>query len=204
MHGASGASRSLSPICSTLAPKRTLEAAKLAQQQIQEEVERIWGNSSIHALHRLFDPQELVPANVAHMWRCHQLRHEYKDFLHRWRQASRQETAEVEFWYAYWYQEKRILEMIADQRNIALACVEINAFGRVDVKGRMLERTECTSRMDQSNMSLHLVALWRRGKAWLSSRVFEAWRWRDQYRRLEDRSSSIVQDEKRELRLAVD
>ncbi|KAF2022859.1 hypothetical protein EK21DRAFT_95378 [Setomelanomma holmii] len=204
MHDASGGSRSLSPIRSTLAPRQTLEAARLAQQQIQEEVEQIWGSSSIHALHRLFDPQELGPANVAQMWRCHQLRPEYKDFLHRWSQASRQEIAEVEFWYAYWYQEKRILERIADQRNILLAYAEINAFGRVGVEGRLPERRDCTSRMNQFNMSVHLVALWRRGRAWLLSRISEGWRSSGRYRRLEDHNSSIVHDEKGDLHVEQD
>lgn len=126
MHSASEAKGSCPSVRSTSAPRQTLKAARLAQRQIQEEVEWIWGDSCVHALHRLFDPQELKPGNIAQMWRCHQLRPEYKDFHHRWIQASRDELVEVEFWYAYWYQEKRILEKIAEQRNIVLAHAKTN------------------------------------------------------------------------------
>ncbi|KAF2028962.1 hypothetical protein EK21DRAFT_90179 [Setomelanomma holmii] len=154
MYGSRGDSGSFPPICSISTPRQTpeatwlaqqqaLEVARLAQQQIQEEVERIWGNRSIHSLHQLFSPQELVPANITQLWRYHQLRPEYKDFLSRWTQASRQEIAEVQFSYAYWYQEKRILERIAKQQNIELGCAEVDALGQFNVKGlRSLEVEE--------------------------------------------------------------
>ncbi|KAF3037147.1 hypothetical protein E8E11_003872 [Didymella keratinophila] len=110
---------------SRLTPKPTqeLEAPSLAQQQIEEEVERILQKSTIDTLCELFDPQELVSTNIARMWRHHQLRSQYKDFVHHWAQADCWEIAEVEFWYAYWYQEKRILERIPEHREIVLESV---------------------------------------------------------------------------------
>lgn len=101
-------------------PARNTEAARLVQRQIEEEVEQIWEESTIEALCELFDPQQLVSAKIAHMWHHHQLRPEYKDFVYRWAQPDRWERAEVVFWYAYWYQEKRILERIAGHREIML------------------------------------------------------------------------------------
>lgn len=92
----------------------------LVQQQIEEEVERILQEPTIETLCELFDPQELVSANVTHMWRHNQLRPEYKDFIHRWAQPDRWERADVGFWYAYWHQEKKILERIAGHRGIVL------------------------------------------------------------------------------------
>lgn len=120
MHSADEPNVSLPTSSLTPEPTQDLEAPRLAQQQIEEEVERILQKSTIETLCELFDPQELVSANIARMWRYHQLRPQYKDFVHHWAHADGQERADVEFWYAYWYQEKRILERIADHREIVL------------------------------------------------------------------------------------
>lgn len=124
MNVASEASGSLPPLRSTSQRRQTFEAARLAQQQIREAIEQILQKSTSKTLHELFAPQELESANVAHMWRCHQLRPQYKDFVQLWTQTSGQGRAHVEFCYAYWYQEKRILERIACERDIVLEYAE--------------------------------------------------------------------------------
>jgi hypothetical protein len=199
---------------STPEPTQDPEAPRLAQQQIEEEVERILQKSTIATLCALFDPQELASANIARMWRYHQQRSQYKDFVHRWAQADFQEKAEVEFWYAYWYQEKRILERIADHRGIgfesaaaddgtfcsrllrftAHVCLEANlrpcphryASAETNVKVQGAEETSLPLRTKCSDTSTVLVALWRWGKAWFQRHAFGAWGWKGQHHRLEE------------------
>lgn len=223
---ASEASGSFPPLRSTSERGDNFEAARLAQQQIQDEVEQTLQKSTSKTLHELFDPQELESANIARMWRYHQLRPQYKDFVQLWAQADSQEIADVEFWYAYWYQEKKILERIARQRDVVLGCVEMDdrksynrlfalithncleapvrlhynrcAAGQADAKAQISERTAYTPRMGRSDPSLNPVALWRWGTTWLTRRVSQSWRGRNQYRRL-DHSLSIRQDEMSQL-----
>lgn len=109
-----------------------LEVPKLVQGQIQCEVEKylqLPPFSTPWTLYELFDVHDLQPGmaeyKVPQLWRCHQRRPGYKDFRQLWSQAASFERAEIEFWYAYWYQEIRLLETIANLKGISLERPEV-------------------------------------------------------------------------------
>ncbi|KAJ8111432.1 hypothetical protein OPT61_g5968 [Boeremia exigua] len=111
-------------------PTATYAAAEAVKHELEIEVERNLQRlpvfSEIEGLYSLFEVEELEYTQIARAWHNHQLRREYRDFSARWARARSWEKAELEFWYAYYYQEKRILEKIASHRDVELEGAEAN------------------------------------------------------------------------------